>query len=374
MKTKIIFLLALCLVASPLAAEEIPVISHNPEVSALLNEAAEARSSGDANQAIQRYKKAASIEPENFFLHRNLGILYFETGDYKSATESLIRASRLRIDDAYTLLYLGNAVYKIDGAQEALPYLEAAKDKQDDVPEIHNALGDVYLQLNRQTESETAYKRAIELNPDNPSSYEGLGRLYFQRKLYRLALQNFQEALGWDRKNADLWFNAGMCYYHLNNLDKAAEALHRSLTYKPNDAESFNALGLVFQKAGHWKLAEKSFKKAVEIKPSYQEARKNLQDLPWRKQEQDVHTFTSNGQRYTSKTTGVGPLKITTTTAGRPRSSGPRKYAYDNKRPGYDPVSGYDPRTGHSDPHAGDSFDSLASIGNSLFGKLFKKD
>lgn len=54
---------------------------------------------GNNKEAIKLFKKALLIEPKHFWINYNLGVVYFETGDYRAALEYLNRCLLLNPDD-----------------------------------------------------------------------------------------------------------------------------------------------------------------------------------------------------------------------------------------------------------------------------------
>jgi tetratricopeptide (TPR) repeat protein len=370
MKLKIYFFLLIFLLtaSSPAAKADVPVISENSRVNHLLDQAAQARSDEDLPGAIRYYQQAIEAEPKNYLLHRNLGVLYFEGNDYVASLKSLLKANQLKPDEPYTMIFIAKAFLKTGDADGALSYLEIARQQIPDDPMIYITQGDVLIALNKFDEAEESFEQATELQPNNAEAHFGLGKLYYSTKKYNLAQSSFEEALRYDPTNGNLWFKLGMTYFALNDLNKAAECMHRSLTYDPNNPETFNALGLIFQKARMWDLAEKSFSKAIAIDPNYEEAIKNRQGIPWKKQE----TTTRSARPYGVVPPQAGTAAVIKTT--RPFRSGPSQTLQkDHLRPSYDSTTGYDPRIGYADTAPDDSLDALAAIGNSLLKGLFGK-
>jgi len=395
-------LLVTTLFATPLGAQT-PTESENPEVQDTLDKAALARSSGDFTQAIQLYEEALKREPDNFILHRNLGVLYYEAGDFLAAGKSLLEAQHLKPNDPLTLLYEGKVMILLDDAAGARQYLEQSLEIDPKNPAVYLALGDMHRKLREFQEASENYQQAQQLAPQDPAVFSGLGHLFYDTQRFDLAAQNFEESLKYSPENGDTWYNLGMSYFALNDLNKAAECMHRSLGYKPNNAETFNALGLIFERAVLWDLAEKSFRKALEIDPSYAPARNNLEDLQWKIRDSAPPLFSSpdiGASPYGSQvhTQRIGPVTVTTL-APRPSgfsrntvpasdatgsgslfsnsftrtSSNPFDPMNHRRPPGFDMASGYDPQTGYADTAPPDATDALVALGTALLGGLFKK-
>jgi len=61
----------------------------------------------DREQAIARYKTALAQEPDSWILHRRIGMVYFDLGDYAHAADSFQQVQTLLPGEPVSLLYLG---------------------------------------------------------------------------------------------------------------------------------------------------------------------------------------------------------------------------------------------------------------------------
>jgi len=338
----VLFGLTLLFLFEGISLAEVQEVSQNHRVQDLTDKAALARSNDNLEEAIRYYQDALQLEPNNGLLFRNLGVLLFEAGEIPRSAHTLRRANELNPNDVYTLIYLSRAHLNLKDYESAKTYLKIAEKKASQDPNILTALADLYRKMKFKTEAKDAYEKAIELDPENAHSYSGLGQLYYESKKYQRAIGKFKKAAELSPEDGDIWYNLGLSYYGLNDLNQAAENLYRSLQYAPNNAESFNALGSVFETARRWKLAEKSFRKAIEIDPDYSTARQNLKKLSWEKRRAEsrisVHTYPGREPFFAER--------------------------------GYDGRTGYDPTTGYADRSKEDSLDIIAE----MFAKVFGND
>ncbi len=61
----------------------------------------------DQRRAIERYKTALAREPDDWLLHRRLGLAYYDLKDYALAEQSLQQVQALSPGEPESLLYLG---------------------------------------------------------------------------------------------------------------------------------------------------------------------------------------------------------------------------------------------------------------------------
>src|SRR5215472_10894329 len=66
-----------------------------PEVQNLYGEARAARQRGDIPTAVEKYREMIKLAPHLAAAYNNLGMLYFDTHDYKKAVEVLHRGLEL---------------------------------------------------------------------------------------------------------------------------------------------------------------------------------------------------------------------------------------------------------------------------------------
>ena len=191
-------------------------------------------------QTIEQYKQIIQLEPEGFennpFIFYNLGIAYLRTDKFDLAIENFKKAVELRPQDAKLYLVLGLAYFNIENYLEALKNFELAVQ----LSEIKFAndiyyfyLGVVYDKIGEKEKAAENFKKAIILNPDNDSAYNYLGYMFAEQginldeaeKLVKKAIEieprqgAYADSLGW--------------VYYKKSLElkgqKAEEMLERSL-------------------------------------------------------------------------------------------------------------------------------------------------
>jgi len=89
----------------------------------------------DYDAAIEQYKKAIRIKPDDAAIHYNLGAAYSNKGDYEAAVKEHLRAIELepKMSDAHNGLIF--AYYKLGEYEEAWKHIETAKQQGVNVPE-----------------------------------------------------------------------------------------------------------------------------------------------------------------------------------------------------------------------------------------------
>jgi Tfp pilus assembly protein PilF len=79
-----------------------------------------------------------------------------------------------------------------------------------------------------------------------------------------------------NRKKAAYHFQMGESYLREQNITSALVEFTEAEKYIPDDPELLNFLGLVYFRKGKYEIAEQKYLKAIELKPTFSEARNYL--------------------------------------------------------------------------------------------------
>ena len=111
-------------------------------------------------EAAVEYQAAITLTPERSIFHKNLGLMYHQSGAHDSAVRCLLRSVELEPED---------------------------QDKQ----YLYNDLGNALVRLNddRRKDAVQYYRRAIALNPFEPVYHDNLAAAYEHEAEYRLAIE-----------------------------------------------------------------------------------------------------------------------------------------------------------------------------------------
>jgi tetratricopeptide (TPR) repeat protein len=97
-----------------------------------------------------------------------------------------------------------------------------------------------YAALDKKTEAEEEYKKAVEL--------------------YRKRVQS-------DPKDAEGFFNLGLAHSLMHQDEEATRAFRQATRLKPDDEEAFYQLGMSETRLAHYPEAVAAFQKALELDP-----------------------------------------------------------------------------------------------------------
>ncbi len=159
---------------------------------------------------------------------------------------------------------------KKDGVwtNRALGAAERAQQINDNLPEVHFALGSVYSSTGKTAQGIAELKRALQLAPNSDEAYRRIGRAYLKAGNTVEAVRFFQKAVD---SNPYYWLNhnlLGIAYAQSGNNDKALAAFQKVTEVDPARASGWENIGGIYHNQGKWEESVAMFRKAVATQPS----------------------------------------------------------------------------------------------------------
>ena len=115
-------------------------------------------------------------------------------GDYTQARDTASQILEKQPGHEQALLLLADASRKPDDIEDARKLIQSLREKDQDRPRYHLALGALDLRQNDQARAESEFKAALNLDPKSSEAYAALGALYWGRKDLKEADQAFKTA------------------------------------------------------------------------------------------------------------------------------------------------------------------------------------
>ena len=171
---------------------------------------------GDIKGAIEDFKKAVVLDPENLNVFNSLGVCYGILGAYEKAEESFQAALKIKPEDPMALYNAGFVNILINNRGKALAYMLEADKPDGEIFEVAYQTGKLYLESGNFEKAGKYLEKAVEIEPDAPHALRFLGESYAK----------------------------------LNLIDKAVASYKKALKFNPNDAHSLSAMGSLFDIQG----------------------------------------------------------------------------------------------------------------------------
>lgn len=184
--------------------------------------------------------------------------------------------SAIKKDPGFALAYTGLAdaslrMYreKKDSlwAEKALSASQQARRLDDNLAEVHTALGSVYSATGKSAGAITELRRALELAPNSDEGYRRLGDAYRASGRRDEAIKAYQKAV---EASPYYWFNwnaLGTAYYRFGDNQKALQAFQRVTELEPRNAAAYRNIGVVYFRQDKWSECIPIFQKSLELEP-----------------------------------------------------------------------------------------------------------
>ena len=213
------------------------------------------------DDAIHNYTTAIKLDAEMEY-YKNRGLMFIETGDYKSALNDFNEAllfdstnSTLYFNRGYTQALSGNYEKAIKDYSEAISHDPTnAKvfvnrgDLWSGVEEHQKAIFDFTSAISLNKSDELAYfnrakefakigmidqaiddySKAIILNPSNIEYYFLRGEVKVRADKFLSAAADYTQIISLQPDNGNAYYNRGICYANVNLKDNACEDLNRA--------------------------------------------------------------------------------------------------------------------------------------------------
>ena len=251
--------------------------------------------------AIERWIKAISVNPEDPDYYFNAGIAFYEAKNYQEAIENL--ETTISICPIYfkARLILGTIYLKLRKFNQAETYLKESIYFNPSNPLAILNLGAVYSILKKYPEGINAFKKIIELSPNEQRAYFGLGKIYSIQGNTQEANECFRKVIDIDnnghlaihakraivsvseasstainlKPKAELpaieeghledYYSEGYNSYLFGDYSRSGDLYRKYIEYKPNDDIVWFSLGESYFRAGYPKEASSAFKNALKV-------------------------------------------------------------------------------------------------------------
>lgn len=190
----------------------------------------------------------------------------------------------------YYDLHLASMHMEKKNYAQALPFLEAAREKAPTNIITLYDLGSCYMELGKAehsatkqaallTKAEETFLRIKSLNADYAVTYFKLGKIAMLQNKMDKAEAYYLDGLKVEPTNAGFIFNLAGLYDQADNVDKAIQFYKLAIEADKDFTFAYNNLGLLYEKTHQPKMAEDAYKAALKNDPKYEYARLNLGNL-----------------------------------------------------------------------------------------------
>ncbi len=149
---------------------------------------------GQITQAYPLLKKYSGLQPDDAEMQVKFGLAVFATGDYAQAREAALQALSKHPGDEQALSLLADTARSSEEVEDVGKAIENLRKADQDRSSYHLALGSLGFRKGEKAHAETAFKKALELDPKSGTAHVALAMLYWSNNDLKAADQALKTA------------------------------------------------------------------------------------------------------------------------------------------------------------------------------------
>lgn len=174
---------------------------------------------------------------------------FYQSQDYEESLRLFNTALEEESNYSPELIYnfIANVYLKQEDLENAVIYQQKSCELH---PEYRNlvSLGMTYHLLGRDEEAESAYQKAVELNPQKGEAYASLGAMYLGQNKTKEAVENLKKASELEPKIAVIHANLAVAYAAIGNPEASESEFKIAEDLKCKNLEEFKERAESMQK------------------------------------------------------------------------------------------------------------------------------
>lgn len=229
-----------------------------------------------AKEILERCVKNIPTSTEG---HLKLAELFLYVKQYQQSIDHINAA--LKIDETIAKGYfLKGMCYKESGDTAlAISSFQTACEQDNEYYDAYVEAGRM-LALKKNPLCIQYFNNALKLDPKSVEVIYMIGKFYQDGKKYAQAIDAYNKLLQVDDKNKNALYNLGAIeFISSENKEKAKSFFTKAIEADPQYAEAYLARGLCFEEMGDAENAIADYKMALQSKPNYEDAVRNLNRL-----------------------------------------------------------------------------------------------
>jgi tetratricopeptide (TPR) repeat protein len=249
------------------------------ELDRLIGHAEQLQQQGRWAEAEQLLRSLTLQFVDSAAVQRALAILLSRTRRLAEAIAPMQQATRLDPDNAALLCELGRMLAAGQRLPEALDAFQRASELAPRSAETWFFLGVTLERAQRPTEALDALRTALGLAPGDVRTLEALARLEFQIGEAEDALPLWQKLCALQPGQSEFWLKHGECLTRCGRHAEARAVFTAALRRLTDSAELWLGLAQAEEDAGDKQAAERAYRHALQLRPSWALALGGLLDL-----------------------------------------------------------------------------------------------
>jgi Tfp pilus assembly protein PilF len=214
----------------------------------------------------------------------------FVAADYEAALREFESVLLVEEERAMACTVAAACLSRLGQAEEAEPLARKGVALAPQVTFTHLILAEVLVALKQADEAEAELWEALALEPHNAELQTDLGRFLLMRDEREKARERIERAIEMQPDYAEAHFLLAICFGQVEEIDRAFAETERTLELAPTHARAHAFLSALFiarsqrfkkkaEKLAEFKRAQAALRRAVELDPTNEKTKKDLQVL-----------------------------------------------------------------------------------------------
>jgi Flp pilus assembly protein TadD len=161
---------------------------------------------GEIKNAVDYFKKAIEIDPNNVNSYYNLGAIHYDVKKFKEAKTYLEKTVELQPNFALPYFVLGNLHAELKDYENAISNYNKAIKINKNLAAAYNNLGLVYRNINNFENAISSYENAIAIKKDHVNAYHNLALVLKDVGKFESAIQAHEKAIKYEPENLAHYF------------------------------------------------------------------------------------------------------------------------------------------------------------------------
>ncbi|MGB5746483.1 MAG: tetratricopeptide repeat protein [Desulfobacterales bacterium] len=193
--------------------------------------------------AIAAFQKAIAIDPGEYMALHNLGLVHLLIEQRDRALEYFLDAYKINGKNFEVAFQTGKLYIETGNFKKSRPYLERAAELEPDSGPVYRYLGDCYAADHMPEAAISAYKKAIKHNPHDASAMSALGNIFDnQGENPEITLMFLRESVALSPENGLFHHRLGRHFSNQHRLNSALKEFVKAKSFGYDAAEDIKAI------------------------------------------------------------------------------------------------------------------------------------
>ena len=224
------------------------------------------------------YTATLRISPDAYYMHNNLGTVYWQMGDLSAAKREWITALKLAPGSEYVLHNLGLVANAEEQYPRAKVFFSYALKLRPNYMDAHLDLGKTYEAMGQLDEAEAQFLIAEKLSPLSIRAHNTLSEFYLDRRRLGEAEAEARRSVEIEPTIQGEW-DLGLAEWMQENRTGTERAFLDALALNPSSARAHFMLGLFYMDSSRNADAIREYRAGLKIDPANPDAIANLKKL-----------------------------------------------------------------------------------------------